>query len=168
MCKCWTCRIFQEPPLSRSSLSQGSLGSAFRDTSIYLTAIDQLEPLFKEIYGSQTSSHQAKTATPYSRAAFSWLYRVSGGFINRIQEKAPLALAIFAYFAVVLKRLETGWVVEGYPEHIISGVWKFLGPESRGLVWWPMQETGLELPIGHCVYLGAYLVDAEISLGLTL
>ncbi|PMD42093.1 hypothetical protein L207DRAFT_510382 [Hyaloscypha variabilis F] len=125
------------------------LGSASRDTSIYLTAIDQLEPFFEEIYGSQTSSSQTKTATPYSRMAFGWLYRVSGEFINRLQEKAPLALAIFACFAVVLKKLETGWVVEGWPEHIMSGVWKFLWPESRGLVWWPMLEMGLELPIGH-------------------
>ena len=122
------------------------LGLVSRDTSIYLAAIDELEPFLEEIYGAQTSSSQAKTATPYSRMAFGWLYRASGGFINRLQEKAPLALAIFAGFALVLKRLETGWVVEGWPEHMMSGVWKFLGPESRELVSWPMQEMGLRLP----------------------
>ncbi|KAH6721709.1 hypothetical protein BKA61DRAFT_467817 [Leptodontidium sp. MPI-SDFR-AT-0119] len=122
------------------------LNSTSKDTSIYLTAINQLEPFFKEIYDFQpeTCPTQGKSVDPHSRVAFAWLYRVSSGFINRLQEKETLALAIFACFALILKKLETGWVVEGWPEHIMSGVWKFLGPEWRGLVEWPMQEMGLE------------------------
>ncbi|KAL2072025.1 hypothetical protein VTL71DRAFT_11368 [Oculimacula yallundae] len=135
------------------SLAQESLNDPLRavsrDASIYLTAIDQLEPYFEEICGSLTDPAEAETASPYSRLAFGWLYRVSLGFINRLQEKSPLALAIFACFAVVLKKLETGWVVEGWPEHILSGVWKFLGPESRGLVWWPMRELGMDMSVSH-------------------
>ena len=64
--------------------------------------------------------------------------------MNRLQEKAPLALAIFACFAVVLKKLETVWFVEGWPEHIMFGVWKFLRPDFKDLIRWPIQELELD------------------------
>lgn len=122
------------------------LSSASKDASIYLTAINELEPFFEEIYGTQpqAESCQPRPINPYSRVPFGWLYRISEGFMNRLQEKAPLALAIFACFALVLKKLETGWTVEGWPEHIMSGVWKFLRPESRDLIEWPIQEMVIE------------------------
>ncbi|KAG4434441.1 hypothetical protein IFR05_010081 [Cadophora sp. M221] len=122
------------------------LNSTSKDTSIYLTAINQLEPFFQEIYYFQPETYPsaAKATDPHSRVPFAWLYRVSSRFINRLQEKETLALAIFACFALILKKLETGWVVEGWPEHIMFGVWKFLGPEWRGLVEWPMEEMGLD------------------------
>ncbi|PVH70614.1 hypothetical protein DL98DRAFT_521511 [Cadophora sp. DSE1049] len=127
------------------------LSSASRDAPIYHSALDELEPFFKEIYDLPASLPQSRAVDAHSRLAFGWLYRVSGGFINRLQGKTPLALAIFACFAVVLKRLETGWVVQGWPEHIMSGVWKFLRTESKDLVRWPMEQMGWRPSEGHAL-----------------
>jgi hypothetical protein len=128
--------------LARAGLTD-SLSSGSKDASVYLAAIAQLEPHFEEIY-PRTNPFKLKPTDGHNRLAFGWLYRVSDGFMNRLQEKAPLALAIFACFAVVLKRLETAWFVEGWPEHIIAGIWKFSRPELRDLIRWPMQELGMD------------------------
>ena len=133
--------------LAQSNMND-PLSSASKDASIYLTAIAKLEPYFEAIYPQATLSASQLT-DEHSRLAFGWLYRASDGFMHRLQEKAPLALAIFACFAVVLKKLETVWFVEGWPEHIMFGVWKFLRMDLRNLIRWPMQE--LELDHGEWV-----------------
>ncbi|KAH7407136.1 hypothetical protein BKA64DRAFT_408080 [Cadophora sp. MPI-SDFR-AT-0126] len=135
-------------------LSQSSMGdpfsSAAKDASVYLAAIAQLEPYFEEIY-PQPALCEPRPTDGHNRLAFGWLYRASDGFMNRLQEKAPLALAIFACFAVVLKRLETAWFVDGWPEHIMAGVWKFLRPDLRDLIRWPMQELEMDQWLGEGV-----------------
>ncbi|KAG4421581.1 hypothetical protein IFR04_005308 [Cadophora malorum] len=128
--------------LAQSNMND-PLSSASKDASIYLTAIAQLEPYFEAIY-PQATFRASELTDEHSRLAFGWLYRASDGFMNRLQEKAPLALAIFACFAVVLKKLETVWFVEGWPEHIMFGVWKFLRPDFRDLIRWPIQELELD------------------------
>jgi len=123
------------------------LSSRSRDVPVYLSALDNLEPFFTVAYVDIDGKAAATAAADaHSHVPFAWLYRESDEFINRLQGKAPLALAIFACFAVVLKKLETGWTVKGWSEHIMSGVWKFLRPESRDLVRWPIEQLGWEPP----------------------
>ena len=121
------------------------LSSRSRDAPLYLSALDNLEPFFTVAY-ADVDAAATVAADAHSHVPFAWLYRQSDEFINRLQGKAPLALAIFACFAVVLKKLETGWTVEGWPEQIMSGVWKFLRPESRDLVRCPIELLGWKPP----------------------
>ncbi|KAJ5775182.1 uncharacterized protein N7511_000193 [Penicillium nucicola] len=53
---------------------------------------------------------------------FSWLYLLPDSFAKDMQQKHPVALLIFSYFAVLLNELDSVWFIRGWPLHIVEGV----------------------------------------------
>ncbi|KAG9253213.1 uncharacterized protein F5Z01DRAFT_658154 [Emericellopsis atlantica] len=109
-----------------------------QDVEMCLQALNELEAFFVTAYGESTElSDEAKARTEHP---FAWLYRVSDEFLGCLQSKMDLALAIYSCFAVLLKGLDSQWVIQGWPEHIMSGVWLYLDIDHRDLVRWPMER----------------------------
>lgn len=52
------------------------------------------------------------------------------------------AVAIFAYFLLVLKKLENQWWVEGWADHLMGKTWVLLDEEHRHWVGWATEEMG--------------------------
>ncbi|OHW96855.1 C6 finger domain [Colletotrichum incanum] len=98
----------------------------------YVAAMDDLEQFFVRMNGPDPARPDG---TP-----FGWLYRIPSSFLERINDREPLALAILACFVVVLKGLERGWPADGWPGHMMSGVWKYVQPRHRLLIQWPMNS----------------------------
>jgi hypothetical protein len=73
---------------------------------------------------------------------FGWLYTLPDLVLADAQQRRPTALVVFAYFAVLLKRLDAAWFIRGWPEHIINGIHSNLDEYHRGYVQWPAQQIG--------------------------
>ncbi|KAH8593540.1 hypothetical protein B0O99DRAFT_515376, partial [Bisporella sp. PMI_857] len=73
---------------------------------------------------------------------FIWLFKVSEEYLELLREKAQEALAIFAYFSVIPKRLEVNWWIEGWSTHLISRIYGLMDEEHRLWIRWPIEEIG--------------------------
>lgn len=106
----------------------------------YTHALDDLEQFFILMDGhSESSSGSALPDAAHRSSPLGWIYRVQDDFLERVQNKEPLALVVVAYFAVVLKELEKGWPADGWAEHIMAKICEEIGdPNDRELIRWPM------------------------------
>ena len=103
--------------------------------SIYTTSIAELRKSFAVASNSDT---QALEATD----VFIWVYAISEDYLGLLKQQTPEALAIFAYFCVLLKRLDSHWWVQGSSVHLISRIYRLLDEEHRLWIRWPIEEIG--------------------------
>ncbi|KAK7537027.1 uncharacterized protein J3D65DRAFT_362368 [Phyllosticta citribraziliensis] len=73
---------------------------------------------------------------------FVWLFRLSEAFMDRVQQRKPVALVIFANFCVLLNELEARWWVKGWVFHLMSGIYESLEREFRVWVQSPIEQIG--------------------------
>lgn len=111
-----------------------------RHKKSYIHALDDLEQFFILMDGyAESSSDSALPDAAHHLSPLGWIYRIQDDFLERMQNKEPLALVIVAYFAVVLKELETGWPADGWAEHIMAKICEeVVEPDDRELIKWPM------------------------------
>lgn len=74
--------------------------------------------------------------------AFMWVYRVSDNLLPYLRVPTQEAVAIFAYFLVLLNRVPDQWWVRGWAEHLISKVYGLLDAEHRLWIRWPIEQLG--------------------------
>ncbi|KAF5012636.1 hypothetical protein FDECE_1328 [Fusarium decemcellulare] len=120
----------------------------------YLTVVDQLEPFLESVYNKKDVSTNRQRSDPGAYQPLGWLYRAPELYLDYLERKENLALVIFAYFALILKKLGFDWPLEGWPEHIMSGIWNSIHPTHRELIQWPQKQIGWEpdatVPIDTC------------------
>lgn len=106
----------------------------------YISALDDLEQFFIRMDGHlESSSGSALPDAAHHLSPLGWIYRMQDDFLERLQNKEPLALIIIAYFVVVLKELESGWPADGWAEHIMAKICEeVVEPRDRELIRWPM------------------------------
>jgi hypothetical protein len=78
--------------------------------------------------------------------AFVWVWEVSDDFLPLLEEGTQEAVAIFAYFSVVLKKLDKQWWLQGWADHIISRASQLLDHRHRIWIQWPVEEIGWVAP----------------------
>ncbi|KAK2603314.1 hypothetical protein N8I77_009779 [Diaporthe amygdali] len=103
--------------------------------NIYFKAIDELAKsfsVFDKAGGGQCDLTDA----------FVWIFEVAEDFLPLLREPTQEAVAIMAFFAVLLKRLEKQWWLRGWADHLIAKSYNLLDDEHRLWVQWPLQETG--------------------------
>jgi hypothetical protein len=81
---------------------------------------------------------------------FSWLYTLPDLFLADAQQRRPAALVVFAFFTVLLKRLDAAWFIREWPEHIMTSIFSNLDEDHRGYVQWPMEQIR-RLPNNLCL-----------------
>ena len=102
---------------------------------IYNTSLDELRKSF-------AVAHNCAQQTYELTDAFIWPYCVSEEYLGLLKQLAPEALAIFAFFCVLLKRLDSHWWIEGWSTHLISRIYALLDDEHRLWIRWPIEEIG--------------------------
>ncbi|EMD87062.1 hypothetical protein COCC4DRAFT_61961 [Bipolaris maydis ATCC 48331] len=78
--------------------------------------------------------------------SFGWLYRVTDDFLERLQERGPIPMIIYAHFVVLVRILEQFWYMQGWTHHIMSGIWDLLPREHRAWLEWPIKRIGWVKP----------------------
>lgn len=78
--------------------------------------------------------------------AFVWIWEVADDFLPLLELPTQEAVAIFAYFFVVLKRLDDQWWLQGWADHLMSQAYATLDDEHRLWIGWPIEQIGWIIP----------------------
>jgi hypothetical protein len=78
-------------------------------------------------------------------AIFSWVTRVPQEYIRLVEARDRDALVILAHYAVLLKRMETVWWVEGLDSNFVIAIAMALGSEHQKLIKWPAHLVGVAI-----------------------
>ncbi|KAJ0338073.1 hypothetical protein COL154_012764 [Colletotrichum chrysophilum] len=92
--------------------------SAEEERAVYQDALHRLRAGFAAVFGDNDTVGGAN-----SQVVFAWLYHVSEDFVGRLQARQNLALVFFAYFAVLIKQIDGVWMIKGWPDHLIAGIY---------------------------------------------
>ncbi|OWO98716.1 hypothetical protein B2J93_5374 [Marssonina coronariae] len=91
---------------------------------IYLTAINTLRRSF--------AFYERPGPPGYETAdMFTWIFEVTEEFLQLLRQHTMESLTIFAYFCVILKRLDSHWWMQGWSTHLVSRIWNLLDEEHR-------------------------------------
>ena len=112
------------------------------DRVMYVSAIDNLTPTLEEVYGKRA----LKTpGVAFMHILMGWVYRLPREFVVQLEQKEPLALVIFAYWADLLKFMEPIWFMKGWAGHVLNGVCSFLPADLWEWIEWPMHHVYVEV-----------------------
>ncbi|KAI8263494.1 putative oxidoreductase bli-4 [Colletotrichum sp. SAR 10_77] len=92
--------------------------SGEEERAVYQDALHRLYAGFSAVFGDGDTVGGAN-----SQVVFAWLYHVSENFVERLQARENLALVFFAYFAVLIKQIDGVWMIKGWPDHLIAGIY---------------------------------------------
>ncbi|ROT35918.1 hypothetical protein SODALDRAFT_316163 [Sodiomyces alkalinus F11] len=75
---------------------------------------------------------------------FVWQWTVADDLLPLLkgQKVRQEAVAIFAHFLILIKKLESQWWLEGWTAHLMRLVWTSLDQEHRLWIQWPAEEMG--------------------------
>lgn len=110
------------------------------ERSAYLSAINDLFEIMDEVYEKRAAG---QPGVSIMHLLVGWLYRRPEEFVNRLERKEPRALVVLGYWAVLLKYMGSSWFMEGWGEHVLSGISRNLNPDFRPWIEWPLQKIGL-------------------------
>lgn len=96
-------------------------------------AIDILRECYTSRYGGTDGEYHV---------VFAWLYRMSDGFLERLQQRCPIPLVIYAHFVVLMHEMERFWYMKGWTHHVMGGIHEALLPEYRTWIKWPVASVG--------------------------
>ncbi|KAL2277229.1 hypothetical protein FJTKL_00097 [Diaporthe vaccinii] len=105
-----------------------------------LSALEAIRPACEAMWGKTPDEPLERHQ---ETSVYAWLYRLENDYIDCLQRKEQIALVVFAYFALLLKELEVFWFMEGWAEHIITGIDQFLDEGHKRWLEWSKEQVGL-------------------------
>ncbi|KAF7163934.1 hypothetical protein CNMCM6106_000706 [Aspergillus hiratsukae] len=141
----------EEPPFHREELILQTyrdhlaqvrrlISATFSDCGPGYTAYSQVLDLLCQRYDVAFCGTSGLPESQLWPQIFGWLYTLPDLVLADAQQRRPAALVVFAFFTVLLKRLDPAWFIHGWPEHIVNGIYSNLDEYHRGYVQWPMQQ----------------------------
>ncbi|KAL5326066.1 hypothetical protein ACEPPN_007204 [Leptodophora sp. 'Broadleaf-Isolate-01'] len=114
----------QDDPLIELSglVAQNSTDEA--NKHVYLAAIETLRKSYAFYNRPGPSGYETGDI-------FIWIFEVTEEFLQLLRGHTQESLTIFAYFCVVLKRLDSHWWMQGWSTHLVSQIWNLLDEEHR-------------------------------------
>lgn len=126
-------RVHEHLDSMRSIIAIREKDAALRDT--YFKAIDELAKAF---FAFDAVGSGACDLTD----AFVWVFEVAEDFLPLLRRPTQEAVAITAFFAVLLKRIDRHWWLQGWADHLVAKSHGILDEEHRLWIQWAMQEIG--------------------------
>ncbi|KAF7910798.1 uncharacterized protein EAF01_002307 [Botrytis porri] len=106
-----------------------------QDLEAYIQSIDELQKSFVVLANRDRHSFEPTDV-------FIWPYRIHDHYLVLLRHRTAGALTIFAYFAVLLKYLDSHWWMKGWSEYLIAQIWGLLDDEHRLWIRGPIEEIG--------------------------
>ncbi|KAK1147067.1 transcription factor [Aspergillus melleus] len=75
---------------------------------------------------------------------FALLYRLPDDLVLDLQQRKPIALVLFSFFAVLLHQVDVVWFIRGWPQHIVKGIYCHLDVKYRQFIQWPISLIGID------------------------
>ncbi|KAH8595056.1 hypothetical protein B0O99DRAFT_623097 [Bisporella sp. PMI_857] len=93
---------------------------------VHLLAIENLECHLRKSILRTSDSH----------IAMAWLALVDDAFWLRVKTHEPVAIMIFAHWAILLRQYQTVWWISGWPDAIVSAVEGILSESDKVCLGW--------------------------------
>ncbi|KAF7177981.1 hypothetical protein CNMCM7691_006621 [Aspergillus felis] len=103
---------------------------------MYDSALYSLQDIFDEVYRMRAAG---KHGVNLMHLVIGWLYRLSEEFVEWLEAKDPLALAVLAYWVILLKYMQSSWLMTGWDEHVMAGIQASLPEEHQRWIEWPLE-----------------------------
>jgi hypothetical protein len=127
-------------------LSSSSTPEDVHDMDVYRAALDELRRV------AALAFSPCKTIDNLG-AVYIWPGSVDQEFLLLLNRRKPEALVIFAYYCVLLKKINWKfWYFDGVGEGILFAIRDELGPEFQEWIEWPLQQkptVPLQVPLAQ-------------------
>jgi hypothetical protein len=110
------------------------------DVAMYDSVIDDLLTVMAEV--DQKRSVQWPPVG-LMQILIGWVYRLPDEFVNHLEQKEPMALVILAYWAMLLKYMQSVWLMKGWDVHVMGGIRACLQDQFHGWIEWPVQQVDM-------------------------
>ena len=107
------------------------------DIAMYDGIIDDLLAVMTEV-----NKKRAMGLPPVGlmQVLMGWVYRLPDTFVDHLERKESLALVILAYWAMLLKYMQSVWFMKGWDVHVMGGIRASLQVGFHRWIEWPMQQ----------------------------
>ncbi|ESZ92494.1 hypothetical protein SBOR_7119 [Sclerotinia borealis F-4128] len=106
-----------------------------QDLAAYISSINELQKSFNVLKNRNRDDFEPTDM-------FIWPYRVPDHYLSLLRQRTPGALVIYAYFATLLKYLDSHWWMKGWAEYLIAQIYGLLDEEHRLWIRGPIEEIG--------------------------
>ncbi|KAJ5272471.1 Protein of unknown function DUF3468 [Penicillium angulare] len=93
---------------------------------IYIEALRDLRGIFEELHQMRSAGKYGISLIPFFVC---WIYRRPDEFIGLLERKEPCSSIILAYCRLILKFMESSWLMLGWDRHVITGIQESLGSQ---------------------------------------
>ena len=107
---------------------------------MYLAAVEDLHGIICEVYQKVSTGMMGVNLM---HLVIGWLYRRPDEFVHLLEQKETYSLVILAYWTFLLQYMRSTWFMQGWAEHVLSGICSCLRPEFRPWIEWPLQKVRL-------------------------
>ncbi|KAJ9152144.1 C6 zinc finger domain-containing protein [Pleurostoma richardsiae] len=101
----------------------------------YMGIVDSLRRSYVVFYETPVSDLEMTDA-------FVWVFDVAEHYLPLLKVPTQESVAIFAYFCVLLKRVDNHWWLQGWADHLMSRTYRLLDDEHKLWIQWPIEEMG--------------------------
>ncbi|KAF3384905.1 hypothetical protein F1880_002375 [Penicillium rolfsii] len=106
--------------------------------TMYSNAIKDLLEIMREVYEKRSIG---VLGVGFMHLLIGWLYRLPEELVGQLEHKEPHALVLLAYWAMILKNMDSVWFMKGWSEHVLSGISGCLQREYRPWIEWPLRSV---------------------------
>lgn len=112
-------------------LPVGDEGQSLRE--LYLTQLQALRDISR-----------CRTVVEWDGHIFSWIIMAPPAFVDCLKQGQPMALAIFTYWAAVLRCMDHHWWATGWPYSLVADLVNVLDSTWDPVLDWPKKQVGLK------------------------
>ncbi|KAK5122266.1 hypothetical protein LTR85_004176 [Meristemomyces frigidus] len=105
------------------------------DESDKAQMLDAADRLFAYLAASTLPNEEVRGQ--HFRYAHNWPIEIQAPVLEMLSRRAPSALILLAYYAVLMSQTPDAWVLKGWPEMLMSGVEQHLHGGYAELLRWP-------------------------------
>lgn len=102
----------------------------------------------RELYLAQLQSlretARCRSVVEWDGHIFSWIIMAPPAFVDCLKLGQPMALAIFAHWAAVLRCMDHHWWATGWPYSLVADLVNVLDSTWDPVLDWPKQQVGLK------------------------
>ncbi|KAJ9493007.1 hypothetical protein VN97_g187 [Penicillium thymicola] len=104
----------------------------------YLASIESLFEIMCEVYERRSGG---SPGVGLMDLLMGWFYRLPEEMISSLERKEPHSLVILAYWVVLLKYMDSAWFMDGWAEHMLSGISTHLREDFHQWIEWPLKQV---------------------------
>jgi hypothetical protein len=110
------------------------------DAAMYNKVIDDLLAVMTEVNENRSMQWPP---VGLMQVLIGWVYRLPSEFVNQLEQKESMALVVLAYWAMLLKYMQSVWFMKGWDVHVMGGIRSSLQSQFYEWIKWPVHQLGM-------------------------